>query len=299
MSGWAASLSPDAARSAAALRLEPGIEVLELPGALWLRGEAADERLESLLVKLPGARRYTVLTDGQLRPVGSRLPQGRLPAGNWQKIKDWAAVELPVPALAARTPEPVPLRIVRPTTPNITSPPQATGFIPVVPGSKATAPEIRAVTLSKIGADGGQLAESNVAGWERAPAGINPAARFGDANILIIPLDAWVTYGTDAPQVRLNRLRFAVSSDERVIVQGSPLPPLPGERFYERAGVALPCGWGWSPAIEPDLLRTAWKLGPHDLALVRPDGSWEHIRGEQFVRATRSAIRQSAEREPA
>src|SRR5262249_44674594 len=158
---------------------------------------------------------------------------------------------------------------------------QATGFIPVVPGSKTAATEILAVTSSNIGADEDQPAESN-----SEPPGLSRS--LGDANVLVIPLYRWLTYGTGAPQMRLDRRGFAVSSDERVIVHGSPLPPLQGERFYEGAGVALPCGWGWSPAIEPELLQRAWKLGPRDLALVRPDGTWEHIRGEQFVRATRS-----------
>ena len=48
---------------------------------------------------------------------------------------------------------------------------------------------------------------------------------------------------------------------------------MPGERFCERSGVALPCGWGWMPAVEPELLRDAWNLGPQDLALVATDGS--------------------------
>ena len=44
MSRWAVCLPPVAAPRAAELRLEPGIEVLEQPAALWLRGESADER---------------------------------------------------------------------------------------------------------------------------------------------------------------------------------------------------------------------------------------------------------------
>jgi hypothetical protein len=128
----------------------------------------------------------------------------------------------------------------------------------------------------------------------RAPLTLVRCPGEGEANVLLTTLSAWAAYGDTAPQVRLARLRFAVSAEGAVVVHGQPLPPLPGERYCERSGVAVPCGWGWSPAVEPELLRDAWKLRPHDLALVSTDGTWDHLRGDQFVRATRSAIRETA-----
>lgn len=230
---WAVWLPVEGAPSAAGLRLEPGVEVLELPDAIWLRGSSTDERIQKLLLQLPGACRFDVFPGGELRPAGSRLPSGRLPAGAWTRLKDWIEVELPAAAFAAGDPVRTPLQWVR------------------VPGA-------------------------------------------GDANVLLATLADWATYGDTAPQIRLKPLRFAVAADGRVVVQGHPLPPLPGERYYERAGVAVPCGWGWSPAVEPELFRDTWKLQPQDLALVSADGSWERIRADQFVRATRSAIRESS-----
>lgn len=229
---WAVCLPRDGLASAAGLRLEPGIEVLELPEAIWLRGHSADERIQRLLLQLPGASRFDVLPGGDLRPAGSRLPSGQLPAGTWTRLKDWIKVELPAAAFAAGEPVRTPLQWVR------------------IPGES-------------------------------------------DANVLLTTLADWAAYGDTAPQIRLQPLRFAVAADGRVVVQGHPLPPLPGERYCERAGVAVPCGWGWSPAVEPELLRDAWKLEPQDLALVSTDGSWERIQADQFVRATRSAIRES------
>ncbi|MBI3863394.1 MAG: hypothetical protein HY290_16005 [Planctomycetia bacterium] len=115
-----------------------------------------------------------------------------------------------------------------------------------------------------------------------------------DANLLLTSIADWAAYGGTAPQVRLEKLRFAASPDGKVVVHGNPLPPLPGERHCERAGIATPCGWGWSPAVEPELLHAAWNLGPHDVALVSTDGSWNHIRSDQFARATHCAIRETA-----
>src|SRR5690242_10905719 len=99
---WAVHLAASAARAAAELRMEAGIEVLDADDALWLRGNSCDERMDLLLRRLPGAARYEVLSDGQLLPEGKRLPGGRVPEGPWVAIRSWAAVELPVATLAAR-----------------------------------------------------------------------------------------------------------------------------------------------------------------------------------------------------
>jgi len=236
---WAVSLPLASARGAAELRLEPGIEVLETADAVWLRGRSADERLEMLLRRLPNASRLEVLATGELRPIASRLPHGKLPDGTWTSIKVWAKPALPSAAFAARCDERVPLRIVRTNH------------------------------------------ES------------------GEANVLLTLIGDWLAYGETAPQIRLDRLRFAVSSDDRVVLHGLPLPPLRGERFYEREGIALPCGWNWSPAVELAAISQSWALSSDDLALVWPDNVWERIDGDQFMHATRSAIRRSARKERA
>jgi hypothetical protein len=233
MHRWAVALPLDSAEAAAGLRLEHGIEVLEISDAVWLRIDADDERLETLLRRLPGGRRFEILPDLQLRPIESRLPLGHLPRGTWQKIRTWAKVELPRAAVPAQAPTRMALSLVRSETENL-------------------------------------------------------------VNVLLTGLRDWVEYGVAAPQIRLERLRFAVAADGRAVIHGTPLPSLEGERYSEADGVALPCGWTWSPAIDSPTLRTLWGLDADDLALVRPGRTWEHIRGEQFVRATRGAIRESS-----
>jgi hypothetical protein len=114
------------------------------------------------------------------------------------------------------------------------------------------------------------------------------------ANVLLLDVACWQAYGSQAPQVRLARWHFAAAADRRVAVRGLPLPPLPGERYVEQDGVAAPAGWSWLPAVEPAVLREVLGLEDHDLALLHSDGTWERIGAEQFVRATRSAIRETA-----
>ena len=116
-----------------------------------------------------------------------------------------------------------------------------------------------------------------------------------DSNVLWTTTSAWGRWAVTAPQVRLDRLGFAVSDCGDVVVRGTPLPPIPGRPFVESAGVAVEAGWEWSPRLEADVLAEALGLASGDLALVQHDGSWEHLPAEAFVQATRSAVRLTAE----
>lgn len=231
---WAVRLCAANSRFVANLRLEPGIEALELDDLLWLRGSTSDERIELLLRRIPDAERFEVLADGQLTPEGKCLPQGRLPQGNWISLKSLISVELPVATLAARLTERIPFRCERVST-------------------------------------------------------------MAEANVLLTNVTDWQTYGRGAPQVRLRGLTFAVSSDGRVIVRGTPMPSIAGTRYYERGGIALPCGWGWPPWLDNETARAALNIPAEDLALFSPAGTWETIPADHFVRATRSAVRLSRE----
>jgi hypothetical protein len=128
----------------------------------------------------------------------------------------------------------------------------------------------------------------------RVPVQLVRSAEERPANVLLTDLAGWLAYGSQAPQVRLACWHFAAAADRRVVVRGLPLPPLPGERYAEQDGVAAPAGWNWLPAVEPAVLREVLGLQPHDLALLQEDGTWERIGAEQFVRATRAAICETA-----
>ena len=114
------------------------------------------------------------------------------------------------------------------------------------------------------------------------------------ANLLVTSFTTWRAYAEKAPLVRLQRLTFAASEDGRAVVRGHPLPPLPGERFVEDAGVAVPAGWTWAPPVEAGIVADVLQLQEHDVALLLADGTWELIPATEFVAASRSAIRQTA-----
>jgi len=118
------------------------------------------------------------------------------------------------------------------------------------------------------------------------------------ASVLVTSFAQWSAYAISAPVVRLRRLRFAIASDARVLIRGHPLPPLEGDRYVEREGIAIPCGFMLVPRIDPATVRALLGSTPEDLALFDTDGGWEAIKGEDFVHATRASVRARAEGMP-
>lgn len=231
---WAVCLPTSQIASAGGLRLVLDIEVCQAADHVWLRGQRLEKGLEHRLRTLPGAARFWVLADGQLLPVGARVPHGWLPDGPWLSLARWLGIEMPRPCAAA---DPGPL----------------------------------------------------------VPLELQPSFEFVEPSVLLTSMGHWKTCADDCPQVRLDRWRFAVARDGRVVVVGQPLPSLPGERLVEHEGIAVSAGYFWSPPVEPCIVRERFALEAGDLALWHADGTWERIAAGDFVRATRAAIRATAE----
>jgi hypothetical protein len=126
---------------------------------------------------------------------------------------------------------------------------------------------------------------------QRVPLTLVRTSHEQSPGVLVTPLETWADYATTAPAVRLRPLRFAASADGRAVVWGDPLPPVPGRRYVEREGVAVPAGWAWSPAVEPAVVRDLLGLAAGDLALFDEDGTYELVAAGGFARATRSGVR--------
>src|SRR5688572_7359952 len=102
--GWAICVSAGNLAAAGRLRHLPDVQVCEQSGQIWIRGgrsrlpgrtdEKHDNDVELLLRALPGAQRFSVLSDGELVAPGMRVPQGRLPEGEWKLLSNWLVVEL-------------------------------------------------------------------------------------------------------------------------------------------------------------------------------------------------------------
>lgn len=115
-----------------------------------------------------------------------------------------------------------------------------------------------------------------------------------DSTWLEVSLATWTAYAVIAPQVRLARWTFAADRRGQVVIRGAPLPPLPGDRFVDHDGIAVPEGWTWTPHVPPDVLRAAFALGEGDTLLWTLRRGCERIAADDWVRATRSAARLTA-----
>ena len=114
----------------------------------------------------------------------------------------------------------------------------------------------------------------------------------GGEELLLCSIDAFRRCVLHDPKHRLERLRFVVNEARaEILVRGSPLPSLPGERFVLRHGIAVPAGFAWSPPVGTSVVRAWLGLGDGAMALWRADGSISEIAHDWFVVASRRAGR--------
>lgn len=111
-----------------------------------------------------------------------------------------------------------------------------------------------------------------------------------ETRALLTTFDLWSAYGEQAALCRLESLEFAVSSEDRVLVRGSPVPPLPGTYLTENGGVLFPLGTTWYPRLDPRLVRDLVDAAGDDLILITSDGV-ELLEARHRVAATRASIR--------
>ncbi len=130
----------------------------------------------------------------------------------------------------------------------------------------------------------------------RVPLRIVPADHEADVGGLLVAFDAFATWAVAAPNVRLERLRYAVRADGTALVIGRPPPPLAGTPLVDRGGLLVPAGLTWHPPVDPDTVRRALGLAAGDLALFDADGTHERVPAESVVPVTRAGVRRAAAR---
>jgi hypothetical protein len=113
-------------------------------------------------------------------------------------------------------------------------------------------------------------------------------------NLLLTSQAHWTAFTKTCSQVRLAKWSFAASADGRILIRGTPLPPVPGTRYVEQAAVAVEAGSWWSPAVSPHVMRRALSIPSGAIGLLSADGQFELIPGQEFVTATRSAVAATA-----
>lgn len=115
--------------------------------------------------------------------------------------------------------------------------------------------------------------------------------------LLVTDLREWQAFAQSAPEIRLRQLQFAADGAGNIIVRGRPLPPLPGTQFVLFSNIAVKAGFTWEPAVSAEVLARRLGLSSEALALFHDDGTFTRIEGEQFVPASRSAVRETVTHE--
>ena len=103
---------------------------------------------------------------------------------------------------------------------------------------------------------------------------------------------AWKKYVDGAPQIRLQKLKFVVSTAQEVLIIGDPLPPIPGKTFWLNGNLLVPAGYNFDPPFLGNLLNQ--KLKPIILSyiLFNESGRQNTIAIDLFKPADRAVIRQ-------
>lgn len=115
------------------------------------------------------------------------------------------------------------------------------------------------------------------------------------AGALLTDAAAWAAWAGRASDARLGPLRFAAAADGAVFIVGDPLPAVSGVRCVVREGVAVPAGFRWEPVVSPATVRRVFGLAADDTLLWTEPGGPTVLAAEQFVPASRSAARMTAE----
>jgi hypothetical protein len=86
-----------------------------------------------------------------------------------------------------------------------------------------------------------------------------------------------------------------VDNNGCVLVQGSPVPPLPGKRFVVHGNIAVPAGFAWMPAVSTSVLLRLFGGAESSLILWEEQGRFTRLSAEQFVPVTRAAVKATSE----
>jgi hypothetical protein len=117
-----------------------------------------------------------------------------------------------------------------------------------------------------------------------------PSHQNQPATALRLPFQTFSTWAETAPAPRLAQLTFALSDTQETLVIGSPLPPLPGQTYYQIHQLLIPCGL----ALPDFILAQDLATSPEQLHLIDRDSTVHSIPRELCLPATRSTIRTTA-----
>ncbi len=112
-----------------------------------------------------------------------------------------------------------------------------------------------------------------------------------EGNALLTNLSQWKKYAEHAPLARLKKLKFAVSDDNKVLVLGNPIAPIPGKEFWLRNNILLPCGFDFEIPLVSVFVSKNLNPENDSILIFEKDNEWEKIPLDYFIEGKRSAVR--------
>ena len=107
------------------------------------------------------------------------------------------------------------------------------------------------------------------------------------------PYRMTIQQGNYISQEMVAQLKVGMTREQVRFVLGTPLPSLPGRACVEDAGIVVPAGFAWTPAVSARVVRRALFATDETIVLWEEDGV-RLLDAELFVPASRAAAHATA-----
>ncbi|MEJ1241942.1 hypothetical protein WBG78_27600 [Chryseolinea sp. T2] len=128
---------------------------------------------------------------------------------------------------------------------------------------------------------------------ERIKVNIIASSNERDTSAVVTTCGILEQYLSTAPDIRLSRIRWALLSDEQVLLLGSPSLPVPGETYWSRKDQLLPTGFDFELFALSDLVQQKINPGRDHWILWSTTNTYSLVPKADVVPLSRSSFRTS------
>jgi hypothetical protein len=114
-----------------------------------------------------------------------------------------------------------------------------------------------------------------------------------EATAMLLTLDVLAPYITEAPTIRLNKIRWTILNKNEALLIGTPLLPLPGKTYWQRKDMLIPTGYDFDFFLLEDVISKQVNPGRMNITLWNSDGSYISVPKDSLTLLSRSSFRLS------
>jgi hypothetical protein len=112
---------------------------------------------------------------------------------------------------------------------------------------------------------------------------------------MVTTLSLLERYVETAPAIRLQAIRWAILDQNKALLFGKPLLPLPGDVFWQRKDLLLPAGYDLEFHLLTDFVQKSVNPGREHWVLWSSEGLYALIPKDELLPLSRSSFRQSTQ----